>query len=63
MKYKRIPPNLHCCEGCPEWDDINCCWDDIKDICECPLMGEDLQYHDPDEDEYDTQEDEDWVIF
>jgi hypothetical protein len=52
MKITR--PNSSQCEGCPEWDDVNGCWDNVKDVDDCPLIGEDGYYceYDESDDEY-----------
>lgn len=48
-------PNPDCCEGCPSWDDINGCWQNVRKYWDCDRIGEDGtyfsgQFEDEDED-------------
>lgn len=46
--YKNAP-NPYCCEGCPDWDDINGCWAGVEDYRDCPRIDPDACcYIDPD---------------
>ena len=37
---EKVRPNHWVCEGCPDWDDINGCWRDFEDWCECDFDAE-----------------------
>lgn len=52
-------PESWTCEGCPQWDDVNGCWDNCRSIMQCKRMGEEPHYVDPDmvEDDHDA----DWM--
>jgi hypothetical protein len=54
MRKKIARPNSQQCGGCPEWDDINGCWDNIKNVDCCLRIGEDGYYH---SDEWDDSDD------
>ena len=28
-----IKPNFESCQSCPQWDDVNGCWSDCKEVC------------------------------
>jgi hypothetical protein len=42
-------PNSSQCKGCPDWDDVNGCWDYVKDVDLCTRIGEDGYYNENEE--------------
>jgi len=46
--YELMRPDSYKCSGCPQWDDINGCWDNNESIETCTRMGEECVYLDPD---------------
>lgn len=48
----KILPNFESCQSCPQWDDVNGCWRDVGDVCECLFVDiEELEF---DGDKYDN---------
>ena len=45
----RIRPNSNQCEGCPDWDDVNGCWNNVRDVDNCLKIGESGYYGDFDD--------------
>lgn len=41
---KNTYPSSSSCEGCPQWDDINGCWNGKTDVTECNYIGEDCSF-------------------
>lgn len=37
-------PNSSQCEGCPDWDDVNGCWANVKNVDDCLKIGESGYY-------------------
>jgi len=57
-------PNSFVCQGCPEWDDVNGCWELIDDWRYCGFINEFGVYDEgaPYEDEWEPQETGDWRV-
>ena len=45
-------PDAGSCEGCPQWDYINGCWDNCRSIMQCTRMGEEPYYNSSDFGDY-----------
>jgi hypothetical protein len=61
MKRTTHRPNSYQCEGCPEWDDLNGCWDGIKNVDRCLRIGESGYYGEFDDCDEDFEDNDEFV--
>lgn len=49
-------PEFSICSGCPYWDDVNGCWRDFADVCDCFFVDEEeFSFNEDNYEEWDSE--------